>query len=133
MTETEVATACDALARALGWDVERLEQRRATRIHEGLPDRRYVQRARGHRVWVELKAPKGQLTRDQHRFLTAELATNAHATVIDDPEQLRRLLTLLARDMGRGEALRYCGELVDLTVKRGYRGERKGAACETAR
>ena len=127
MTEAQVATACDALARALGWDVERYEQRRRTKIQEGLPDRRYVQRARGHRVWCELKAPGGKLTREQHAFLRSEQAAGAHALAVDDPAQLHRVLNLLARDMGRGEALRYCGELVDLMAKRGFRGERKAA------
>ena len=61
MVEADVGRQCDELADAIGWTVERYEQGRATHICEGLPDRRYVYRPRGLRVWVELKKPTGKL------------------------------------------------------------------------
>ncbi len=128
MTESDVVAACDKIARQLGWDVESYSDARAVRTCPGLSDRRYVQRARGHRVWVEAKAPDGKLTREQHAFLRSEQAAGAHALAVDDPAQLQRVLSLLSRDMGRGEALRYCGEVTAAIARKGYRGEKKGAA-----
>lgn len=121
MTEADIAAACDSLADQLGWSVERYEQRRASRICQGLPDRRYVQRARGHRVWVELKAPAGKLTAAQHGWLSAELAAGGLAVAVDSPDILRRLFGILSRDMGRGEAHRVCREVTDIVARRGYR------------
>ncbi len=121
MTEADVGARCDELAEGLGWKVERYEQQRVTRIHEGLPDRRYIQPARGHRVWVELKAPKGKLTSDQHRWIRAELSAGGMAIAVDSPDVLRRIFSLLSRDAGRGEAHRVCGEITELVAQRGYR------------
>ncbi len=121
MTEADVARECDALAIACGWRVERYEQRRASRITRGLPDRRYVKP--GLVLWIELKAPKGKLTAEQHGWLLAELAAGGLATVVDGSEPFRRLLWLLGRSMAKPEATRFCRELIDLTVARGYRAE----------
>lgn len=120
MTESDIAAACDALAVALGYSPEKYEQRRASRIHEGLPDRRYVHR-RGARVWVELKAPTGKLTAAQHAWLRGEWAVGSHAACVDSPDVLRRILVALGRDAGRGEALRICQEVTELVARRGYR------------
>ena len=120
-TESDVANACDTMAVALGWTVERYEQRRASRICEGLPDRRYVHRGRGLRVWVELKKPGGKLTLDQHRWLIAEQQCNAHAICADSVLVLQHLFQLLSRDAGRGAALHYCVETTNLIASRGYR------------
>ncbi len=125
-TESDIAAACDALARSLGWAVESYSDARQVRTAPGLPDRRYVRAAR--RVWVECKAPGGKLTPEQHRFLVSELDAGAHATVIDDDAQLLRLFRDLATMGGRGAALDYCRALVDQTAARGYRGMAKGAA-----
>lgn len=127
MTETEVSQLCDSLAAQLGWTVERYEQRRATRITEGLPDRRYVHRARGLRIWVELKAPDGKLTAAQHQWLVAEQQAGALALVVDSVHVLRHLLSLLRRDGGRGAALQYCEQTTALIAQRGYRATRRAA------
>lgn len=120
-TEADVGAACDALAAACGWDVQRYEQRRATRITEGLPDRRLVRP--GQRVWVELKAPGGKLTTAQHAWLLSELEAGALATVIESPDQLARLLALLARRSAPLEASArdLCRSWVDLCWRRGPR------------
>lgn len=120
-TEADVARECDALAEALGWTVERYEQRRATRICEGLPDRRYVHVGRRLRVWVELKRPRGKLTAAQHAWLLAEWHAGGLATCCDTVDTFRAILSLLGRDAGRGEALRKCRELIDLAALRGIR------------
>lgn len=126
-SETDVAKECDSLARGLGWDVESYSDTRAVRTHPGLPDRRYVQRRRGLRVWAELKAPAGKLTEEQHAFLLAELATGAHALAVDSVDVLRHLLSLLSRDMGRAAALDYCRDVTRLIAQRGYRN----SSCKT--
>jgi hypothetical protein len=122
LREDEVGHLCDELAESLGWTPERYEQRRATRIQEGLPDRRYVRA--GQRVWVELKRPGGKLTVDQYRWLTSELAAGGLATVIEDAHQLARLFQLLARRSSslESEARRVCEQWVELCWQRGPRG-----------
>jgi len=111
----------------MGFAVESYEQRRPSRVFEGIPDRRYAHRPRRVRVWVELKAPGKQMTSAQHAWLLLEIEAGAFATVIDDPHQLERLFNLLSGPrVGRDErALAYCRELVDLCALRGYRGEAK--------
>ena len=123
-TEEDVAKACDELALKMGWRVERYEQRRATRIHEGLPDRRYVG-ANGFRVWVELKRPGGKLTKDQHTWLTDEQQAGALALPVDDVAQLARVFQLWRVLYGKLDAVAYCREVTALVAQRGYRGERK--------
>jgi hypothetical protein len=122
-TENDVALASDRLAGQLGWIVEKLEQRRASKIVRGIPDRRYHRR--GQRIWVELKKPGGKLTADQHAWLLSELDAGAMATVIDDEAQLRHLFTLLSRRSSSLEsaARDYCRELVRICWLRGPRWE----------
>jgi hypothetical protein len=131
LTESAVATQLDQLAAQLGWVVERYEQRRATMITEGLPDRRYVHRGRGLRVWVEVKRPGGKLTIAQHRWLLDELEAGALATVIEDVHQWAALLRLLQRGSSllHGAALDLCRSWVDLCWQR---GPREGATSAPA-
>jgi hypothetical protein len=126
LDENAVGALCDSLMTQLGWTVERYEQRRASRICEGLPDRRYVHRARQLRIWVELKAPGKKMTREQRAWLLSELDAGGLATVIDDVSQLQHLLGIFTGGrVGQHEqAARYCAELVHLCSLRGYRGER---------
>jgi hypothetical protein len=123
LTESAVAAQVDELATKLGWEVERYEQRRATRITEGLPDRRYVHRGRGLRVWVELKKPGGKLTTAQYRWLLDELESGALATVIEDVEQWASLCRTLQRGSSllHATALDQCRGWVDLCWRRGPR------------
>ena len=132
MTEKEVGVACDRLAESLGWTVERYEQSRATRIAEGLPDRRYVHLARGMRVWVELKRPGGKLTAAQRVWLGVELQAGGLATTVESADQLAKLFAVLARRSAvlEAEARRLCEQWVDLTWQR---GPRDGADAATAR
>jgi hypothetical protein len=131
-TETVVAAQVDELAEAMGWEVQRYEQRRASMIHEGLPDRRYVHRAKGLRVWVELKRPGGKLTTEQHRWLLDELEAGALATVIEDVEQF----AALCRTLGRGSSIMHstahdlCRAWVGLCW---LRGPREGSVAARAR
>jgi hypothetical protein len=128
-TETAVAAQVDELAHAMGWDVERYEQRRATMIAEGLPDRRYVHRHKQARVWVELKRPGGKLTHHQYAWLLAELNAGALATVIDDVQQWAHVARLLSRggsSLMHAAAHDYCRQLVDLVWMRGPRDGRAG-------
>ncbi|WP_291165293.1 hypothetical protein [Gemmatimonas sp. UBA7669] len=123
-SEAEVAFACDDFMARAGWIVERYEQRRASHITEGLPDRRYVHMARGFRVWVELKKPGGQMTRQQHAWLGVELMAGALALPVDDVAQLLHLVNLLPKLYGHADALSYCRSVTALFAERGYRGER---------
>lgn len=134
-TETVVTAQLDELAHALGYTVERYEQRRATMITEGLPDRRYVHRGKQLRVWVEAKRPGGKLTHAQHAWLLAEIDAGALATVIDDVHQFFHLARLLSRGSSimHAEALAYCRQLVDLCWQRGPRDGRIGQPARTGR
>lgn len=128
--EADVERACDDLARQLGWAVENYSQRRASKVHEGIPDRRYVHRGRGLRVWVELKAPQGKLTTAQYEWLTVELEAGGLATVIHSASSLAHLFSMLARrsSIVESEARRVCREWVDLTWQRGPREGKGGSA-----
>lgn len=130
-TETAVAAQVDALALALGWEVERYEQRRATMIAEGLPDRRYVHRGKQLRVWVELKRPGGKLTTGQYAWLSAELDAGALATVIEDVEQFAALCKILGRGatMMHSAAHDRCRAWVGLCWLRGPRDSRPPSAA----
>lgn len=133
--EAAVGRACDRLMRAASFVVENYEQQRPTGIFEGLPDRRYVHTPREIRLWVELKAPGKQMTRDQHEWILAELAGGGVAVVIDDEAQMKHVLALFAGPrVGRLDAVvRYCRSLVDLCAQRGYRGETKQASATPRR
>jgi hypothetical protein len=136
MTEAEVGVYCDDLATKLGWRVERYEQRRATHIQEGLPDRRY--KRPGCRLWVELKKPGGQMTEDQYLWLATEVAAGGFATVIDDVLQLAPLLQGLAKQSSiQDQIVRLrCRELIEICHLRGFRpvkGRRKPLAFGPAR
>lgn len=58
----------DKLLRALGFEVVRLSQVRRSKIHPGLPDRRYYHRRRGFAFWWEAKAEWGKQRPDQRAF-----------------------------------------------------------------
>lgn len=126
MTENDVAKQCDDLAEAAGYHVERYEQRRASRITRGLPDRRYVHRTRLLRIWVELKAPGAKLSEAQHRWLVDENHCDGLAVVIDDRSQLLKLFNALTGPrVGRIESARaYCLDLLRLAALRGWRAEK---------
>lgn len=123
--EADVKRVCDDLAVRINWHAESYEQDRASHICRGLPDRRYVQRNRMQRVWIEFKRPGGQLTESQHRWMLDELYAGGFATVIDDQAQLVKLFNLFAMPrVGRDEMVRnYCLELLRLTAQRGWRKE----------
>lgn len=120
-TEAEVTRACDDFALRCGWTVERYEQRRATMICEGLPDRRYHHLPSGWRVWAELKKPGGKLTLAQHTWIIAELAAGGLALPVDDVTVLRTLHERWKKLYGREDAIKYCTEVTALVAKRGYR------------
>jgi hypothetical protein len=121
LSEADIGRQCDAAAMACGWQVESYEQPRATLIHAGLPDRRYVKA--GARVWVELKRPGGKLTHAQHRWLLSELDAGGLATTVENAEQLVALLQLLARNSSlmASEARDRCRQWVDMVWARGAR------------
>ena len=120
-TEEEVAAECDDCAVRQSWVIERYEQRRATKIAKGLPDRRYHHLPSGFRVWAEIKRPGGQLTEEQHTWILAELAAGGLALPVEDVSILRALHTKWKALYGQADALAYCREVTALTAKRGYR------------
>lgn len=123
LSERDIADDCDAFANALGWRIERYEQTRATRITEGLPDRRYVGHS-GWRVWVELKKPGGKLTQEQHAWLLSELDAGGLAVVVDNVAVLKEVFSRWVKLYGQPGAIAYCREVVTLTAARGFRGKR---------
>jgi hypothetical protein len=116
--EDEVETKCDDLVTAAGGVVVRLSQRRASRIHEGLPDRRY--RVGAVVFWWECKAAKGKLSRAQLDFLEGELACGQLGGVGTDAE-----LGLFLRALAGGQPLAPLSlSLVRRWAARGLRAER---------
>lgn len=118
--EKAVAGLCDDFASQCGWQVQRYEQQRATRITEGLPDRRYVG-PRGWRIWVELKKPGGKLTEAQYKWLVAELDAGALAIVVDDVAVLAAVHAKWGKLYGHADALAYCRQVLELVKARGWR------------
>lgn len=106
MRESEVEQQCDRLAVRVGYTVIRLSQRRRTRIHPGLPDRRY-QGPRGA-VFFEVKPADGRLSTEQFDFLVAELTAGELASVggfLELQEIFAALVT--SRDTARAACRRH--------------------------
>lgn len=118
MRESEVERQCDAIAEAFGYRVVRLSQRRGSRIHIGLPDRRY-QGPRGC-VFVEVKPANGQLSEAQFAFLIAEIEGGCLATVGGTLE-VREVLSALVRD--KASALGICRKHIQFWASKGFRRE----------
>ena len=93
-SELDVANQCDAMAVTMGWLIERYDQRRASGIHKGLPDRRYTKLAKAARVWVDHKAPGEKMSAEQADWMFAELVANGHAAPIDSMESFVALLRM---------------------------------------
>jgi hypothetical protein len=124
LLERDVLAQSDRLMEQTGWIVERYEQSRASRICEGLPDRRYVlTQSPGVcvRLWVEGKKPGGKLTRAQHAWLVRENEAGGLATVIDSVDVLARLLDYCRPGMPAGVLRAECAQLIALTAQRGFR------------
>lgn len=119
-SEKEEERACDRLVFAMGGDVIRFSQSRATHQTEGIPDRRY--RVKGMAFWFEVKADDGKLTRDQWRFLEAERVCGGSAGGCGTLADLRLALVGLTIGGGAGlaESLRLS---VDRYALKGFRGE----------
>lgn len=113
------AAQCDELAERMGYTVANLEQKRATRLHVGLSDRRYQGK---HAFFFELKFGRDKLTREQHRFLQNELDAGAIASCGGFVE-LSALLAALQRS-SLVHARNLCGAQLDRWVRKGFRGER---------
>lgn len=118
MRESEVEQQCDRLAERLGYRAIRLSQRRRSRIHAGLPDRRY-QGPRGA-VFFEVKPADGKLSTAQFDFLIAELGAGEVASVggfLELQEIFAALVT--SRDAARAACRRH----VQFWAARGFRKE----------
>lgn len=114
------AAQCDALAARMGYGIVNLEQRRATRLHVGLSDRRY----QGIRAafFFEMKFGRDRLSREQYRFLLAELDAGALASCGGLPE-LTEILSALVKPT-HVSARNVCRKHVDAYAAKGFRGER---------
>ena len=125
-SELDVANQCDAMAVTMGWHVERYDQRRASGIHKGLPDRRYTKDTIRCRVWIDHKAPAEKMSREQARWMEVELQSGGHAAPIDSVESLVALLRIFnGSSTGDSWARTRCTELYKLCVARGFRAEKK--------
>ena len=122
ITESVVEKMCDELIAKMGGDVVRLSQRRPSKIHLGLPDRRY-RLPIGAAFWFECKAPHGQLSRKQYEFLLAERKCDQLASCggLDD---LLALAQSCLRWTGAGSG-KICDATLDAWQRKGFRGERK--------
>lgn len=88
MRESDVARRCDAQLRAAGWFVVVTSQDKSTRAQlAGIPDRIAIRH--GHCVFIEYKAPGGELRPSQVKFYAAiapHLGDWLYYYVIDDPD-----------------------------------------------
>jgi hypothetical protein len=118
MRESDIEKQCDRHAEAYGYTVIRLSQRRRSRVHPGLPDRRY-QGKRGA-FWFEVKPGDGQLSEAQFRFLIAELEGGCLASVggVLEIGELMSTLVKAPRD-----AMGVCRKHVQFWAARGFRRE----------
>lgn len=66
--EKQEAAWADRAAEMMGFVVKRLEQRRASKIALGLPDRLYLHPVRRVAVWAELKSETGKPSPKQRAF-----------------------------------------------------------------
>lgn len=125
LTEADVVRQCDQLARAMGFVVVNFSQSRASRITEGVPDRRYRNPRIVFAFWFEAKAPGGKLTREQYQFLKEELACGSVAGC-GGLDELKALLDA-AKFLG-SDPIDLATQQVDTLAARGFRGKRKEAA-----
>ena len=121
--ERDVEKACDDLAMQCGYLVKRLGQRRASRVIEGLPDRRYLNLTLGVAFWFEVKAPAGQISREQYEFLTDELRCGC----LGSCGGLEELIELMRarQHFGPDTAMLTAKAQLDAWRFKGFRGERK--------
>ena len=108
--EREEARWADRAAEMMGYEVKRLEQRRASKIAEGLPDRIYGHRGRGVLVWAELKSETGKPSakqKDFHQFLRdcGQHVVCGTANVIGE-----YLMSALRQSAGSGDDKAMCEE-----------------------
>jgi hypothetical protein len=127
--EGQVGQQCDRIATLMGWEVERYEQRRATRIHV-LPDRAYIHRTKRLVLDVELKGMEraSKLTADQYDWLDLRLKASRLATAIDSPHAFQRLLNALIGPYAQQDGLRICRELLEIVALKGFRTEKAKAS-----
>jgi hypothetical protein len=118
MRESEVEKQCDRRAEAYGYTIVRLSQRRRSRIHAGLPDRRY-QGKRGA-FFFEVKAADGQLSREQFAFLIAELEGGNLASC-GGVLELGELLSTLVKSPK--DAMGVCRKHIQFWAAQGFRKE----------
>ena len=116
--EALVERDCDKLADAYGYRVVRLSQRRGSRVHVGLPDRRY--QGRRGAIFLEVKPDTGRLSAAQLAFLEAELAAGALATV-GGVHELGEVFSALVK--APGTALDVCRRHVAAWEAKGIRRE----------
>jgi hypothetical protein len=95
LPEKEVEADIDRTLKALGFEVTRFSQPRASKQTLGIPDR-YARHARlGLRLWIEVKAGKNRLSRHQEAWHVAERAAGGHVVTVwsvqDLVEELRAL------------------------------------------
>lgn len=112
------AAVCDQLAKTLGYKVIRLEQRRASKIHIGTPDRRFI----GKRaVFFEYKFGRDRLSAEQYTFLKAELDAGALASC-GGLGELRDLFAAISRS--DAAARNCCLQQIERMAAKGMRGTR---------
>jgi hypothetical protein len=107
----------------MGWIVQRQEQRRASRIVEGLPDRAFVHRAKRLVLDIEYKGSErsSKLSDAQYVWLRDRLESGRLATCIDHPDAFQRLLNALRGPYAHTDGLRICRELLDVVAAKGRR------------
>jgi hypothetical protein len=92
--EKQVEQACDKLALAMGCEIMRYSQPRATKQTPGIPDRRYRHRSRGFVFWFECKATDGKQSPAQREFQLGEEACGQVYVLGGRPELARHLASL---------------------------------------
>ena len=119
-TGAEIGHACDQLVSHMQGSITHFEQRRASHLPLGIPDREY--RIFRQTIAFEIKSPKDKLTRAQYDLLESKKLSGQIASC-GGLDELIHLLPVV-----RGRALRDAQELGWLFVKlwaaRGFRPQR---------
>lgn len=113
------AKQCDELAQVMGYTVVRLEQRRASKQHVGVPDRFIMGR---NAFWFEMKFGRDKLSREQHTFLRTAMDAGSLASC-GGLAELTEILAALAKPT-QVSARNVCRKHIDRYAEKGFRGER---------
>lgn len=102
--EKALDAAVTRVLRLFGFSITRLQQTRASRQTAGVPDLYVVHTGYRITAWLELKAPKGRVSRTQAAWHATVAAAGGQVAVVHDVDELIEALIAfgLPAQTGRG-------------------------------